>query len=132
MARSAHVLRGDDLSIVYHFEGAAPLSLVTSSFDQAKLGLYLPRREMFIFGAVDRNPVTIGHQAVRSLMQRSGHAEPWPVALPDTQPVLDLGFCNNLGHAMWNVFSAARTRRLATRDASTTCATLGRAMPAAC
>jgi hypothetical protein len=82
-----------------------PFSLVTSSFDQAKLGLYLPRREMFIGGAVDRNWVTIGHQTVRSLMQQSAQAEPWPGAVRTQQPVLYLGFCNNLGHAMWNDLS---------------------------
>ena len=104
-AVGAHVLCGDWLGIVYHFEGVEPFWLVTSSFDQAKLGLYLPRRETFIAGAVAPNWVTIGHDAVRSQLRLAATAEPWAGPVKPEASVLYLGFCNNLGHAMWNDLS---------------------------
>ncbi|MFN9505253.1 MAG: hypothetical protein ACK57J_11965 [Rubrivivax sp.] len=104
-ATSAHVLCGDWLGIIYHFEGVEPFWLVTSSFDQAKLGLYLPRREVFIAGPVDPNWVTIGHDAVRSHLRLAATAEPWTGPVKPEASVLYLGFCNNLGHTMWNDLS---------------------------
>lgn len=102
-AASAHVLPGDWLGIVYHFEGHEPFSLVTSSFDQAKLGLYFPARQLFVAGRVDANWVRIGSDTVETLRRTAAEATAWAGA--QRGAVLYLGFCNNLGHTMWNDLS---------------------------
>lgn len=103
-AQSACVLPCDWLAIAYRFHGAERFDLITSSFDQAKLGLYFHDRRTFIAGRVDANWVAIGSQAATALAAHDADAQPWR---DDSRAgaVLHLGFCNNLGHFMWNDLS---------------------------
>jgi hypothetical protein len=103
-ATRAQVLPGEWASIVYHFEGQERFALVTSSFDQAKVALYFPERDVFIPGDVDENWVNIGRAAIDAMLQHEAQAQGRPWDGP-AGAVLHLGFNNNLGHFMWNDLS---------------------------
>lgn len=106
---AAWVLPGAWLGIAYEFAGVERFFLVTSSFDQAKLGIWFPQHELFVAGQVDANWIQIGSDCVENLRTQLSRAQPWrsaPRYNAAARPgVLYLGFCNNLGHYMWNELS---------------------------
>jgi len=103
-AKRAQVLPGEWASIVYHFDGQEPFALVTSSFDQAKVGLHFPGRDLFIPGNVDGNWIAIGEDTIAAIRHHEQHAQRQTWDGP-AGAVLHLGFNNNLGHFMWNDLS---------------------------
>ncbi len=106
VSTAAFAVPGDWLSIVYRFAGRERFDLVTSSFDQAKIGLWFPERQLFAAGRVERNWIALGTEAVLALQASEAEASVRPPP-PDGVPtsVLHLGFSRNLGHYLWNDLS---------------------------
>jgi hypothetical protein len=107
-SRRAWVLHDVWVGIAYEFQGLDKFFLITSSFDQAKLGLWFPDASLFVAGNVDSNWVQIGLQLVRGLMDHMDGAQSWhpvPESKDHRTCVLYAGFCNNLGHFMWQDLS---------------------------
>lgn len=114
-----HVLTASDwLDIAHTFQGRERFHLITSSFEQAKLGLYFPQRNLLIANHVDAGRVTMAQRAAEALREHLGRgdaaAQPGgPHGKTDAPPqagtVLHLGFVNNLGHFMWNELSGLLT-----------------------
>lgn len=106
----AFVLPGNWLCIVYRFAGRESFDLVTSSFDQAKLGLSFPARRLFIAGRVDPTWAQLGAEAAADLQRLQGDAVHRPAAPGASHAAaLHLGFGINLGHFLWNDLSGLET-----------------------
>jgi len=108
-SKRAWVLPGYWLGIAYEFEGVDSFFLITSNWNQLKLGIWFPQSSLFVAGHVIADWVQIGVDCVETLRSQITKAHVWQV-LPNNHAasrpgVLHLGFCNNLGHYMWNDLS---------------------------
>lgn len=114
-----HVLTASGwLDIAHRFEGRERFHLITSSFEQAKLGLYFPDRNLLITHRVDAGRVAMAQRVAEALRDQLvlGDAVAHPDAShgktgarPQAVTVLHLGFVNNLGHFLWNELSGLLT-----------------------
>lgn len=103
------VLPGAWVGIAYEFAGVDRFILVTSSFDQAKLGIWFPESGLFVVGALDPPWIDIATETVQRLKTLLQTVVPKPAEGERTRSLaridLYLGFSNNLGHFMWHDLS---------------------------
>ena len=98
------------LCIAYDFQGVDRFVLITSSFDQAKLGIYFPKVDHFVLANVDEGWRTIAVSACNKLRIEltSGAESKDKNALANgskSKCSLHLGFVGNVGHYIWNDLS---------------------------